>query len=180
MEDRNRDRNKHLFYLHELDDYKVSGEDPDVRGWEVKDADNRRVGKVDNLLVNKDTERVVYLDVEVDKNIIENDHKPYENSAREGVHEFINKEGENHVIIPVGMARLNNDGNEVVTNEISQETFAKTNRFRKGENINREYEIYVVDHYNDGRTDRKVDTNATANNTDSSFYERNEFDRSRL
>jgi hypothetical protein len=34
---------------------------------DVKDANNRIIGKVDHLLVNKTAERVVYLDVEVDK-----------------------------------------------------------------------------------------------------------------
>ncbi len=64
---KNRMNNKHLFYLNELSDYKVASDDPDVRGWKVKDSDNRVIGKVDNLLVNKNTERVVYLDVVLDK-----------------------------------------------------------------------------------------------------------------
>jgi hypothetical protein len=37
----------------------------------VKDANNRIIGKVDHLLVNKTAERVVYLDVEVDTTVIE-------------------------------------------------------------------------------------------------------------
>ncbi|HET8886584.1 MAG TPA: photosystem reaction center subunit H [Salinimicrobium sp.] len=176
MDERHRDENlntgrKNLFYLDELDDYKVASEDPDVRGWEVKDANRRTIGRVDNLLVNPNSERVVYLDVEVDNSIIEADHDPYQNSAREGVHEFINSDGENHVIVPVGMARLDRENNCVLTNEITQDTFAKTNRFRKGEDIDRDYEIYVIDHY------RGRDRNATsADRSDDSFYTGNEFD----
>lgn len=186
MEDRNRDRDlnretdrsgrKNLFYLNELDDYKVASEDPDVRGWHIKDRENQTIGKVDNLLVNKNTERVVYLDVEVDKSIIDDQHQPYQNSAKEGVHEFVNKDGENHVIVPIGMARLDKDNNCIMTNEISRDTFARTNRFRKGENIDREYEIYVVDHYSGDRNE-SLDRNA---NRDDSFYERNEFDETRF
>ena len=46
-------KERNLYYLEELSDYKVADSDKDVRGWEVKDIDGRTVGKVDNLLVNK-------------------------------------------------------------------------------------------------------------------------------
>jgi hypothetical protein len=59
--------------------------------WDVKDANNRIIGKVDHLLVNKTAERVVYLDVEVDTTVIEED--TYDNHVSAGVHEFLNKEG---------------------------------------------------------------------------------------
>ncbi len=144
----NKNRDKHLFYLNELSDYKVSSDDSDVRGWKVKDVDNRVIGEVDNLLVNKDTERVVYLDVEVDKSIIEGEHKPYRSSASEGVHEFINKEGENHIIIPIGLVKLNEDENFVYTDKVNHKTFAETKRMRKGSNVNREYEEVVLESYN--------------------------------
>ncbi|MDQ6890962.1 MAG: PRC-barrel domain-containing protein [Bacteroidota bacterium] len=68
------DKNKNLYYLHELSGYKVADDYPDVRDWKVEDANGRLVGKVDGLLVNKTAERVVYLDVEVDKSIIEEGH----------------------------------------------------------------------------------------------------------
>jgi len=45
--------NKNLYYLNELSDYTVDGDYSDVRGWEVKDRDERTIGKVDNLLVNE-------------------------------------------------------------------------------------------------------------------------------
>ena len=143
----NTNREKHLFYLNELSDYKVSSDDPDVRGWKVKDVDNRVIGEVDNLLVNKHTERVVYLDVEVDKSIIEGAHNPYRSSASEGVHEFINKEGENHIIIPIGLVKLNDDENFVYTDKVNYKTFAETKRMKKGSNVNREYEDVVLESY---------------------------------
>src|SRR5690606_13201604 len=97
---------KHLYNLDELSDYKVASEDPDVRSWDVRDADNRVIGKVDNLLVNKEARRVVYLDVEVDKTIIDLNHDPYGKPEHISIREFINKDGENHVIVPIGMVNL--------------------------------------------------------------------------
>lgn len=161
MANNNRDNdNKNLYYLNELSDYKVADDDPDVRGWQVKDADNRVIGKVDNMLVNKRAERVVYLDVEVDKSIIEADHDPYGQPANSDVHEFINKEGENHIIVPVGLVSLNEDQKFVYTDRINHQTFAETKRIQKGSRVNREYEVVVLDSYNrdyrdDDRRDRR-------------------------
>jgi hypothetical protein len=145
----NRNGNKHLFYLDELSDYKVSSDDPDVRGWKVKDADDRIIGKVDNLLVNKNTERVVYLDVEVDKSIIDAKHEPYSSSASEGegVHEFMNKDGEEHLIIPIGLVKLNEDDKFIYTDKVNHKTFAQTKRMKKGSKVNREYEKVVLASY---------------------------------
>lgn len=150
MTDRKENR-KHLFYLNELSDFKVDSDDPDVRGWPVKDVDNKVVGKVDNLLVSKQKKRVVYLDVEVDKSIIDANHDPYGKPASGNVHEFINKEGENHLILPVGLARLNTDENFVYTDEIDHQTFAETKRKAKGYDVDRDYEVVVLESYNRGR-----------------------------
>jgi hypothetical protein len=162
------DKNRNLHYLDELSGYKVASDYADIRGWDVKDADHRTIGKVDHLLVNKESERVVYIDVEVNDSIIEDGHDPYQRSASDGVHEFVNKEGENHLIIPIGMAHIDEDNKHVITNEIDGSTFARTRRFRKGDDFDFEYERDVIRTY---RGDPEDDyTN------DDDFYKRKEFD----
>ncbi|HUH27489.1 PRC-barrel domain-containing protein [Gelidibacter sp.] len=141
------EQNKHLYYINELSDYKISDGYPDVRGWDVKDIDNRVIGKVDDLLVNKDAERVVYLDVEVDKSIIDAKYDPYGRPTQMEVREFVNKDGENHIIIPIGLVDLNEDSNYVYTEIIDHRTFAETKRYEKGANINRSYENQVLGSY---------------------------------
>lgn len=47
-----------LYKLSELDDWTLVYDDQDIRGWEVRDAAENRIGKVDDLLVNRATERV--------------------------------------------------------------------------------------------------------------------------
>ena len=177
MSDRKENR-KHLYYLHELSDYKVDSDDPDVRGWPVKDVDNKVVGKVDNLLVSKSKKRVVYLDVEVDKSIIDANHDPYGKPASGDVHEFINKEGENHLILPVGLARLNVDDKFVYTDKIDHRTFAETKRYEKGYDIDREYEVVVLESYNrDQDRDRDVTGRDRNNNLDEERRRISEADR---
>ncbi len=162
------DTNKNLFKLDELSGYKVAENYSDVRGWNVKDSNNSIIGKVDDFLVNKTAERVVYLDVEVDTTLIEEGHNTYQESVRAGVHEFLNKDGENHIIIPIGMAVIDEKNKLVTTNQIDSLTFAKTKRFRKGDVIDFNYELNTIRHY-------RGDNTIHHSNTVGEFYDREEF-----
>ncbi|WP_026709231.1 PRC-barrel domain-containing protein [Flavobacterium frigidarium] len=162
------DTNKNLFNLDELSDYKVAENYNDVRGWNVKDANNRIIGKVDHLLVNKTAERVVYLDVEVDKTVIEEGHETYDKRVSAGLHEFLNKEGENHLIIPIGIVNIDEKNKFVNTNEIDSSTFAKAKRFKKGAIVDFEYELNLLRHY-------KGDNTIHHSNSVDGFYDREEF-----
>ncbi len=166
MNTHNKDRV--IYYLDELSDYKVADSHKDVHGWEVKDATGRIIGKVDNLLVNKNTERVVYLDVEVDESIISANVKPYRFKGKEEVHEFMNEVGENHIIIPIGMTTLDLENKIVSTNKINYETFTQTKRLKKGMPVNRDYERDVLGSY----TRPEIDTIYPE---DDIFYNRDEF-----
>lgn len=149
-----KDDKKHLYYLEELSDYKVDSHYSDVRGWPVKDRENRVIGKVSNLLVNINLEKVVYLDVEVDDSIIEANHDPYASPANAGLREFVNQKGENHIIIPIGMVTIDDKQKFVYTDSIGYQTFAGTKRMASGANIDRDYEMMVLNSYNRDRTTR--------------------------
>lgn len=138
---------KNLYYLSELSDYKIASGYPDIRGWDVKDNDNRVIGKVDNLLVNKNMDRVLYIDVEVDSSIIEANYDPYKSNANPEVREFINKDGDNHIIIPIGLVDINEDNNYVFTQSVDYTTFAETKRYNQKTSIDRDYEIIILDSY---------------------------------
>ncbi|MHA7058894.1 YlmC/YmxH family sporulation protein [Aquimarina sp. M1] len=161
---------KNLYYLEELSDYKVASDDPDIRGWEIKDKDNRVVGKVSNMLVNKNIKRVVYLDVALDESILETNYKPYGTSSSEGIHGFLNKEGENHLIIPIGMVRLDEENKIVVTDEIDHKTFAETKRKKKIDPISREYEVIILETYTRSNLMRNFPQ-------EEDFYQQQEFKR---
>ncbi len=166
------DKNKNLFYLDELSDYKVASDYPDIKGWNVRDSDNRVIGKVDRLLVNKIAERVVYIDVEVDHTIIEHGHDPYAGTTT-GVREFLNKDGDNHLIIPIGMIIIDEENKIVHSAQIDHTTFSKMPRFKRGSDINNDYEANVYRNYT-GNND--FDESALANEQE--FYSRKEFDGS--
>lgn len=163
------DSNRHLFFLHELSDYKVADDDPDVRGWEVTDSANNVIGKVDNLLVSKEKKRVRYLDVEVDESIIAAGHEVFADDEVAGVHEFENRDGDTHLILPVGMAKLDKDNKIVHSNEIDKDRFSKVKRFKKNEPISKDYEVYTM------RAFKGKKLLPAKTEVDESYYDRDEF-----
>ena len=83
--------------LNQLDGYTVADDDPDVRGWEVISADGRRIGAVDQLLVDREAMKVRYLDVDVDDALVA---------------------GDRHVLIPIGYARLEEGHSRVFVDDL--------------------------------------------------------------
>jgi hypothetical protein len=135
------DKDKTFYYLHELSDCKVADYYCDVRGWEVKDADNQTIGKVDRLLVNKETECVVYLEVDMDKSIIEDEYEIYNAPANKGVLKFLDKDADDHIYIPIEMTTSDEANKTVVCKEINYKKFNKTRRLSRGTKIEREFEL---------------------------------------
>jgi sporulation protein YlmC with PRC-barrel domain len=168
------DDKKTLYFLDDLSGYKVASDYSDVRGWEVVDANRRTIGKVDRLMVNKKTERVVYLDVEVDKSILQPDADPYEKPVSDGVHQFLNKDGENHLIIPIGLVHIDDDNKKVISDRVDSSTFSRTKRYRKGEDFDFDYEKNVLRGY------YGEDTNWDDDFDDDNFYNRPEFEDRRF
>jgi uncharacterized protein (TIGR02271 family) len=83
--------------LDQLHGYAVADDDPDVRGWDVISADGRRIGAVDQLLVDEAAMKVRYLDVDVDDALVA---------------------GDRHVLIPIGYARLEQANDRVFVDNL--------------------------------------------------------------
>ena len=162
-------KDKNLYRLDELSDYKISSNYSDVRGWKIVDSGNRTIGTIDNLWVNKDMKRVVYLDVKVDKVLIE-DNRHEVHDAIENGREFVYKEGDSHIIIPIGSVSINKDTKTVMANSIGYDTFRNTSRYNTQHNFDRNYERRVMKSY------YPDDSNAGYDSDDDTFYNRREFD----
>ena len=81
--------------LEKVGGYGVADGDPDIRAWRLTMSDGRPVGRVHDLIADTAALRVRYLDVELHVRGI---------GGREG----------RHVLIPVGVARLHAERDEVV------------------------------------------------------------------
>lgn len=163
-------KDKNLYRMDELSNYKIASDYSDVRGWKIVDADNHTIGKIDNLWVNKDMQRVVYLDVKLDKGLLDDHHNEVRDViANDNGKEFIYKEGDSHIIIPIGSVNINKDTKIVMANRIGYDTFRSTSRYNRQNNFDREYERRVMKSYYPEH-DSDYDSN------DDAFYNRREFD----
>lgn len=163
-------KDKNLYKLDELSNYKIASDYSDVRGWKIVDAENHTIGKIDNLWVNKDMKRVVYLDVKLDKGLLDDSHNEVRDViANDNGKEFIYKEGDSHIIIPIGSVNINKDTKTVMANSIGYDTFRNTSRYNTQNNFDREYERRVMKSYYP-ENDPNYDSN------DDAFYNRREFD----
>lgn len=80
--------------LDDLSDFKVADGEPDIRGWDVLGSDRRKIGKVHDLLVDTGAMKVRYLDVELDR-------------------KELNLKDDRHVLVPIGVARLDDRNDDV-------------------------------------------------------------------
>ena len=80
--------------------FEVADGEPDVRGWDVISADQRRIGKVDDLLADPNAQKVRYLTVDLDKDL----------RGRGGVSDA----GDGTIEVPISRARLHERDHQVI------------------------------------------------------------------
>jgi sporulation protein YlmC with PRC-barrel domain len=82
--------------LQELDrsDFKIVDDEPDIRGWDVRNSWGHKIGEVEELIVDAESKKVRYMVVDIDDKEIKLNHKK--------------------VLIPIGMAELQDDDDDVI------------------------------------------------------------------
>jgi hypothetical protein len=118
--------------LGQLDDFKVAEGDPDVRGWEVLASDGRKIGEVDELLVDTNAMKVRYLDVDVDDGVI-----------GDGM--------DRHVLIPIGYARLEQERDCVMVDGLAAADLQGLPSYDQGP-LTRDFESSVRSSFEGRRT----------------------------
>ncbi len=89
-----RSKEKKLCRLRELDNPRIFENFPDVRGWHVITSDNINIGQVDDLFIDKEINKLRYLDIKI-----------YEGPIFDV---------ERHILVPVGLAELDEDNNKIL------------------------------------------------------------------
>lgn len=80
-------------------DFEIADGQPDIRGWDVKDASGEYIGEVDELLFDETSRKVRYIVLDLEGNA-------FDLEARD-------------VLVPIGMAQLHEHDDEVVLAEIT-------------------------------------------------------------
>jgi hypothetical protein len=91
--------------LQELDrsDFEIVKGEPDIRGWDVKGTNGEKVGEVEELIVDAQERKVRYMVVDLDDNKLKLNHRK--------------------ILIPIGLAELDSDHDDVLTPKISPQQF---------------------------------------------------------
>lgn len=132
----------------ELDDFDIAEGDPDIRGWDVHSSDGRKIGEVDNLLIDTGAMKVRYLDVDVDDDLL-ND-----------------RNDDRHILVPIGYARLDEENDHVMMDNLASTDVMGLPVYTHAP-ITREFETEVRQSY---------DTSYNAENVDRDFYAHSHFD----
>jgi len=88
-----------LSRLTELDGFEIADGEPDIRGWTVTTRDGLDIGTVDNLIADPELMKVRYIEVKTK-------------------HALLGTKNDEHILIPIGAARLNDEEDVVTLNEI--------------------------------------------------------------
>jgi sporulation protein YlmC with PRC-barrel domain len=117
-----------LAHLSGLQGFMIADPDPDIRGWKVVLPDGRRVGKVDDVLVDTSDLKVRYLEVKVD-------------------HDAIRTDEDTWVLVPVGAARLDEKDDVVVIDRLPKAGLGGAPRKERGRAPTAAHEREVRDYY---------------------------------
>ena len=126
-----------LVRLEELKGFQVAEGDRDIRGWTVKTADGKKIGKVEELIVDPAERRVRYMEIKAD-------------------HKVLGVDDDRHILVPIGTARLRDDGKDVVIERLPARGLAGAPVYKRGK-ISREYETSLREYYGAAAADSTSD-----------------------
>ena len=112
--------------LGELGDYEVADHNPDPRGWALIGGAGEKLGEVDDLVVDPQAMKARYLDVELDSSIA-------------------GDQDADHVLIPVGYARLEEHDRRVRVDALDREHIRAMPRF--DDEFDESYEDRIDRHF---------------------------------
>lgn len=143
-----------LFRLGDLDSYELEADEPNVQGWKVIGNDGIKLGKVDELIVDTKALKVRYLDISL-------------------VDTLSPGTGEPHLLVPIGLAQIDEERNTVRINGVSTSAIPRVPLYNPGVPITRDVEWTICNALGctGGRTE--------GSGRDDDFYEQDHFRQDR-
>lgn len=142
-----------LARLDELDNYEVADGSADIRGWEVRMEDGRKVGEVEELIVDPAALKARYIEVKLEK-------------------DFTGTDDDRWALIPIGTAQLDEKDDEVIIDRIPTGGFM-TREERDRQPLSRETELSLRELYGATSTGLAADA---ALESDDDFYSHTLYD----
>jgi sporulation protein YlmC with PRC-barrel domain len=153
-----------LVHTRDLDKFEFPKDSPDPRGWDVRSADGTKVGKVEDLIVDTAERRVRYIEVALDRSLAKDTDRDY-------------------ALVPIGQARLDDNGDNVVVDLASTDLAGAPRYDRKA--LSRDYETSLRSWLGQRRTAAGSQARSSVSSTpgsdrDVDFYSSPEYDDQRF
>ena len=155
--------------LQELDrsDFDIVKGEPDIRGWDVRNTSGRKIGEVEELIIDAQQKKVRYMVVDLDDNELKLDHRK--------------------VLIPIGLAELHKEDDDVLLPAVEVEQLSALPAYDKN-SLDEETERKICNTLGRKTTTvhKKTETREQPSNTrtttehDTEFYKHEYFDDDNL
>src|SRR3954471_1988227 len=147
--------------LHHLkgSNYEIVDGEPDIRGWDVKDAAGKEIGEVKDLIFDALARKVRYMVVDLDKDYIGNDS--------------------HDVLIPIGLAELHKADDDVLLPGVTAEQINALPEY-KGDDISSGDESTVRNVFGSVGAAAGVGAAALSTGNDTDFYNHEHFNEDNL
>ena len=140
--------------------YEIVDGEPDIRGWDVKDAAGKEIGEVKDLIFDPQARKVRYMVVDLDKDYTSN------NKSRD-------------VLIPIGLAELHKSDDDVILPGVTAEQFSALPEY-KGDDISSSGEATIRNVFAPLGTAAGLGAATLNTATDTDFYNHEHFNEDNL
>lgn len=146
-----RTRINHLKELNHSN-YKIADNQPHIDDWKIIDRSDRKVGKVHDMLFDKDRMKVRYIITNLKNGeIMDEDRK---------------------VLIPIGQAQLDTNNKRVIVPNITRDHLSRLPKYDKADNLTQEDETLILNTF--------TGTTSTAAYNRDTFYENDNFNEDKF
>ena len=156
----NENKNKRLQELGGSD-FEIADGQHDIRGWDVKDANGKKIGEVDELIFDIQTHKVRYIVLDMDDNEFDLDDR--------------------EVLVPIGIAQLHDKGDDVILPGVTAEHLRSLPEYEEG-NVSADVENKIRNAFagvGGAALTGAALTSGTVN-TDDDFYNHDHFNEDNL
>src|SRR5215207_8837942 len=79
--------------------YEIADGQPDIRGWDVKDTTGKKIGEVDELIFDVQSQKVRYIVLDLEGNVLDLEPR--------------------NVLVPIGLAQIDEKDEDVILPNVS-------------------------------------------------------------
>jgi sporulation protein YlmC with PRC-barrel domain len=101
--------------LQEMDrsDFEIVDGEPDIRGWDVRNTAGKKIGEVEDLIIDAHRKKVRYMVVDLDDNELKLDHRK--------------------ILVPIGLAELHKEDDDVILSNVEASQLREVPEYERNE-----------------------------------------------